>query len=61
MGRNVKFVESAATMEPLAEILKGSITHLNTGKFGAVSDGYIQLCGHLSQVHKPLLLTGQGT
>jgi len=46
---DVKFIPNTTSMEPLAKVLDANVKLLNIGKFGAVSDGYILIQGHLSQ------------
>jgi hypothetical protein len=50
MDGPVTFVENAHAMESLVEILNSNVTLLDTGNFGAVSDGHIQLRGRLAHV-----------
>jgi hypothetical protein len=50
MDGPVTFVENAHAMESLVEIVNSNVTLLDTGNFGAVSDGHIQLRGRLAHV-----------
>jgi hypothetical protein len=46
---DVMFPDNAASMEALAEYVEGNVELSKTGKFGAVSNGYIRIRGYLSQ------------